>query len=68
MAVNVLYIADKSIDTLRRSDQKILRDKQANLLLITDAKNAHYTSIKNIPSLLSRENRAKRHEQHFCLN
>ena len=39
-----------------------------NLLLITDGKKRHYTAIKSLSRLLSRENRAKRNQQYYCLN
>lgn len=59
IAVNVLYVTKKSINNLRRSEYKITRSKQVNLLLIKDGKKTHYTCIKKISRLLGRENRKK---------
>ena len=75
IAVNVLYLHQKEegkskgkITILRRSDGNITKGKVVNLLLITDGKKRHYTCIKSLSRLLSRENRVKRNQQYYCLN
>ena len=73
IAVNVLYVKESKrkngdITILRRSEYNVLRNKQVNLLLISDGEKKHYTTIKSLSRLLSRENRVRRDKQHFCLN
>ena len=56
------------IAILRRSDGNTSQSKVVNLLLITDGEKSHYTAIKSLLRLLSRENRVKRDQQYYCLN
>ena len=74
IAVNVLHIHQKEegkskckLAILRRLDGNITRNKVVNLLLITDGENRHYTAIKSLSKLLSRENRVKRDQQCYCV-
>ena len=39
-----------------------------NLLLITSGEKKHYTAVKNLSRLLSRENANSRRAYHYCLN
>ncbi|XP_057293488.1 uncharacterized protein LOC130622101 [Hydractinia symbiolongicarpus] len=67
IAVNVLYARGKSFNILRRSTYNE-REKQANLLLITDEKRNHYVAIKNLSRLLGSEISKYHGKMHFCLN
>ena len=75
IAVNVLYlhspkegkIRDK-IAILRRSDGNTSRSKVVNLLLITDGEKRHYTAIKSLSRLLSKENANSKRAYHYCPN
>ena len=75
IAVNVLYlhslkegkIRDK-IAILRRSDRNTCRSNMANLLLITDGEKRHYTAIKSLSRLLSKENANSKRAYHYCQN
>ncbi|XP_057310308.1 uncharacterized protein LOC130648285 [Hydractinia symbiolongicarpus] len=44
------------------------REKQANLLLITDEKRNHYLAIKNLSRLLGREISKNHGKMHFCMS
>ncbi|XP_057294631.1 uncharacterized protein LOC130623161 [Hydractinia symbiolongicarpus] len=67
IAVNVLYVTGKSFNILRRSAFNE-REKQANLLLLTDEKRNHYVTIKNISRLLGSEISKDHGKMSFCLN
>ena len=75
IAVNVLYFYSPKegkskfkIAILRRSDGNASRSKVANLLLITDGEMSHYTAIKSLSRLLTRENSKHKGEYYFCIN
>ena len=59
---------DGKITILRRSDYNTTRSKIVNLLLITSGKKKHYTAVKNLTRLLSRENANSKRAYHYCLN
>lgn len=46
IAVNVLLNSENGIHTARRSELDRKSSKQANLLMIVDEENRHYTAIK----------------------
>ncbi|XP_057310212.1 uncharacterized protein LOC130648190 [Hydractinia symbiolongicarpus] len=46
-AVNMLFVSDKTIYIGHRSEYNIKRDKQANLLMITDGESKYYTAVKS---------------------
>ena len=59
---------DGKITILRRSDYNTTRSKIVSLLLITSGEKKHYTAVKNLSRLLSRENANSRRAYHYCLN
>ena len=66
ITINVLGVKGQHIYICRKSecnDQKV-----ANLLLITDGENKHYTAIKSLTRLLASSNSKHKRKQHFCLN
>ncbi|XP_057310491.1 uncharacterized protein LOC130648455 [Hydractinia symbiolongicarpus] len=67
IAVNVLYATGRSFNILRRS---IFNEgeKQVNLLLLTDNKKNHYTTIKNISRLLGSKISKNHGKMHFCMS
>ena len=52
IAVNVLFAKKQSIYIAHRSEYNAKRSKQANLLLIVDGENRHYTALKSLSRLL----------------
>ena len=73
IAVKMLCIHQKEegkgkgkIAILRRLDNT--RSKVVNLLLITDGEKRHYTAIKSLSRLLSKENANSKQAYHYCLN
>ena len=46
IAVNVLFASKQSIYIAHRSEYNAKRSKQANLLMVVDGENRHYTAIK----------------------
>ncbi|XP_057302648.1 uncharacterized protein LOC130636817 [Hydractinia symbiolongicarpus] len=67
IAVNVLYVTGKTFNILRRSTYNG-RNKHVNLLLLTDDKKTHYTTIKNLSRLLGSEISKNHLKMRFCLN
>ena len=59
---------DGKITILRRLDYNTTRSKIVNLLLITSGEKKHYTAVKNLSRLLSRENANSKRAYHDCLN
>ena len=75
IAVNLLYLHSPKegkirhkITILRRSDENTSRSKVVNLLLITDGEKRHYTAIKSLLRLLSKENANSKRTYHYCPN
>ena len=69
IAVNVLLVNKKSIYIARRSEFNNKRSsKQANLLMIVDGENRHYTAVKSLSKLLSSMNAKHKGAYHFCVN
>ena len=72
IAVNVLFSNRKSqkknLYTVRRSGRNMKCKNQANLLMIVDGEKRHYTTIKNIPRLLSKLNGKSQHVYHYCMD
>ena len=67
IAVNVLGIKEQRIYICRKwkyNDRK----NAANLLLIGDEEQRHYTAIKSLSRLLGSSNSKHKSKQHFCLN
>ncbi|XP_057296218.1 uncharacterized protein LOC130625168 [Hydractinia symbiolongicarpus] len=67
IAVNVLYLTGKTFNILRQSTHNG-REKQVNLLLLTDDKKSHYIAIKNPSRLLGSETSKNHAKMHFCMN
>ena len=68
IAVNMLFIIKNSKHAVCRSKLNTKRSKQANLLMIVDGERRHYTVIKNISRLLSKQNgRSNSHITHITL-
>ena len=53
------------ITILRRSKFNTSRSKVVNLLMISDGKKNHYTCVKNMSRLLTRENTKCKNASHF---
>jgi len=68
IAVNVLFASQKSIYIAHRSDYNSKRRKQANLLMIVDGENRHYTAVKSLSRLLKSMNATHKGAYHFCVN
>ena len=68
IAVNVLFVSKKSIFIARRSEFNGKRGKQANLLMIVDGENRHYTAVKSLSRLLKSLNAKHHGAYHFCVN
>ena len=59
---------ERKINIIRRSEHNNTRNKQVNLLMVTDNKNSlHYTTIKSISRLL-RGVTSKNNGDFYCLN
>ena len=56
------------IYTVLRSERKVKRKKQVNLLMIADGEERDYTAMKNISRLLSKLNGKTKHAYHYCMN
>ena len=56
------------ITILRRSKFNTTRSKVVNLLMINKGKKKHYTCIKNMSRLLTRENSKHNGASHICIN
>ena len=68
IAVNVLFTSEKRIYIGRRSEFNSKRKIKANLLMVVDGENRHYTAVKNLSRLLSSMNAKHKGAYHFCLN
>ena len=68
IAVNVLFVNKKRIFIARRSEFNVKRRKQANLLMIVDGENRHYTAVKSLSRLLKSMNSKHHGAYHFCVN
>ena len=68
IAVNVIFMSEKRIFIARRSKFNSKRDKQVNLLMITDGENKHYTTVKSLSKLLKSMNATDKDAYHFCMN
>ena len=68
IAVNVLFVSKKNIFIARRSEFNGKRGKQANLLMIVDGENRHYTAVKSLSRLLKSLNAKHHGAYHFCVN
>ena len=51
-----------------RSEFNSKRGKQANLLMIVDGENRHYTAVKSLSRLLKSLNAKHHGAYHFCVN
>ncbi|XP_057301757.1 uncharacterized protein LOC130636145 [Hydractinia symbiolongicarpus] len=67
IAVNVLYVTGKTFNILCRSTHNE-REKQVNLLLLTDIKKSHYIAIENLSRLLGSKISKNHAKMHFCMN
>ena len=65
-SINVLVVEDKDIYVLRKSN--CIRDREINLLLISEDDKWHYTVIKSLNRLLSGRNSKHKYKQYFCTN
>ena len=54
--------------TAQRSELNGECNKQANLFMIVDGGNRHYTAIKNLSRLLKSLNATHKESYHFCMN
>lgn len=68
IAVNVMFINQKSIHIARRSGFNSKRSKQVKLLMITVGEKRHYTAVKNLSRLLKSLNAKHSGAYHFCVN
>ncbi|XP_057299582.1 uncharacterized protein LOC130630197 [Hydractinia symbiolongicarpus] len=67
IAVNVLFVTGKTCNILRRSTHNE-REKQVNLLLLTNDKKTNYITIKNLSRLLGSDISKNHPKMHFCMN
>ena len=65
ISIKVLLVENKYIYICRKG---IRRDREINLLLISEGGIQHYTAIKSLNRLLSSKNSKHAHKQHFCNN
>ena len=65
ISINVLSVENNEIYICRKG---IRRDREINLLLISEGGIWHYTAIKSLSRLLSRSNSKHHGKQHFCNN
>ena len=65
ISINVLGLEGKDIYILRNSNQ---RDREINLLMISEDGITHYMVIKSLSRLLSSSNSKHKCKQHFCIN
>ena len=66
IAINVLF-NDRGIYICRKSKHND-RKHIANLLMICDGENRHYTAVKSMSRLLGASNSKNGRRQHFCIN
>ena len=65
ISINVLSVENKDIYICRK---RIKRNREINLLLISEGGIWHYTTIKSLSRLLANKNSKHAHKQHFCNN
>ena len=65
ISVNVLLVENKEIYICRKG---IRRDREINLLLISEDDKLHYTAVKGLSRLLSSSNSKHHGKQYFCNN
>ena len=65
ISINVLSVENKDIYICRKG---IRRNREINLLLISEGGIRHYTAIKSLSRLLASKNSKHTHKQHFCNN
>ena len=65
ISINVLSVEGRDIYICRKG---IRRDREINLLLISEDDKLHYTTIKSLSRLLSSSNSKHKCKQHFCNN
>ena len=65
ISVNVLSVENKDIYICRKG---IRRDREINLLLISEDDKLHYTAVKSLSRLLSSGNSKHKRKQYFCNN
>ena len=68
IVVDVLLNSKKGQYTAYKLERNRKCSKQANLLMIVDGGNRHYTAIKNISRLLISLNATHKGAYHFCIN
>ena len=66
ITVNVLAVEEEEIYIWRKSDYT--REKEINLMLISEGDKRHYTVIKSLSRLLASRNSKRKCKQHFCTN
>ena len=65
ISVNVLSVEDKEIYICRKGDK---RDREINLMLISENGRYHYTAVKSSSRLLRSSNTKHKCKQYFCTN
>ena len=65
ISINVLLVENKDIYICRKD---IRRDREINLLLISEDDKLHCTAIKSLSRLLSSSNSKHKRKQYFCNN
>ena len=65
ISINVLSVENKDIYICRKG---IRRDREINLLLISEDDKLHYTVVKSLSRLLTSRNTKHKCKQHFCNN
>ena len=68
IAINVLFTNKNSIYIGRKSQFNGERQKQANLLMVVDGENRHYTAVKNLSRLLTALNTKHKAGYIYCMN
>ena len=66
VSVNVLVVEERDIYICRKSNYR--RDREINLLLISEGDRWHYTAIKSLSRLLASKNSKHHGKQYFCTN
>ena len=66
ISVNVLVVADRDIYIYQKSNYR--RNREINLLLISEDDRWHYAAIKSLSRLLASRNSKHHGKQYFCTN
>ena len=66
VSVNVLVVEEKDIYICRKSNHR--RDREINLMLISEDDRWHYTVIKSLSRLVTSRNTKHHGKQYFCTN